>query len=205
MKLLLIYPYIRGLSGKYPAILNISRTVCVVMMELSSQSEETLLCICEKVTLSWGQSIGSETPLTETVYCVTVAFTMTERADQLHHNKAPAHCTALLQTFLAKHHITQVCQPPLQPRFGFLRIQAFPKDKIAVERVEICECDGHTVHKLTQRRLTADLLAPQESDCSRIHSQVSSDWLPSYIKTTRPVLEIFRMAGYFPYSPRVVH
>jgi len=38
-----------------------------------------------------------------------------------------------------------------------------------------CECDGHTVHKLSQRRLTADLLAPRESDCSRGHSKVFSD------------------------------
>jgi hypothetical protein len=34
-----------------------------------------------------------------------------------------------------------------------------------------------------------------------MHSKVSSDWLPSYIKTTRPVLEIFKMAGYFLDSP----
>jgi len=38
-------------------------------------------------------------PLTVLVYCVTVAFTMTERADQLHHNTAPAHSTALVQVF----------------------------------------------------------------------------------------------------------
>ena len=30
-------------------------------------------------------------------YCVTVAFTMTERADQLHHDNASAHSTALVQ------------------------------------------------------------------------------------------------------------
>ena len=48
-----------------------------------------------------------------------------------------------------------------------------------------CECDGHTVHKLSQRRLNADWLAPRESDCSRTPSKVSSDWLPSYIKATR--------------------
>jgi len=65
-----------------------------------------------------------------------------------------------------------------------------------------CECDGHTVHKLSQWRLTADWLAPRESDCSRMRSKVSSDWLPSYIKATRPVLEIFKMAGYFQASPR---
>ena len=60
-----------------------------------------------------------------------------------------------------------------------------------------CECEGHTVHKLSQQRLTADLLAPQESDCSWMHSKVSSDWLPSYINATRLVLEIFTMAEYF--------
>jgi hypothetical protein len=48
---------------------------------------------------------------------------------------------------------------PLQPRFGFLRLLAPPKAKIAVERKDNCEWDGHTVHKLSQRRLTADWLA----------------------------------------------
>jgi hypothetical protein len=67
-----------------------------------------------------------------------------------------------------------------------------------------CECDGHTVHKLSQRRLTADWLAPREIDCSWLHSKVSSDWLPSYIKATRSVLEILNMARYFPDSPRII-
>ena len=47
-----------------------------------------------------------------------------------------------------------------------------------------CECDGHIVHKLSQRRLTADLLAPRDNDWSRMRSKVSPDWLPSYIKAT---------------------
>jgi len=34
---------------------------------------------------------------------------MTEQADQLHHDNVPAHSTALVQVFLAKHHITLVC------------------------------------------------------------------------------------------------
>jgi hypothetical protein len=34
-----------------------------------------------------------------------------------------------------------------------------------------------------------------------VHSKVS-DWLPSYIKAMRPFLEIFKIAGYFPGSPR---
>jgi len=81
---------------------------------------------------------------------------MTERPDQLHQNNVPAHSTALVQHFLAKHHITQVCQPPLQPRFGSLQLLAFLKAKIAIEKEEISECDSHTVHKLSQWRLTAD-------------------------------------------------
>jgi len=68
-----------------------------------------------------------------------------------------------------------------------------------------CECDGHTVHKLNQWRLTVDWLDPRESDCSRMDSKVSSDMLPSYIKAKWPVLEIFKMAGYFPDSPRIKH
>jgi len=130
---------------------------------------------------------------------------MTEWADQLRHDNAPA--LPILQLscklFLAKHHITQVCQPPpLHPTFGSLRLLAFPKAKFAFGREQICECDGHTVQRLSQRRLTAGWLAPQDSDCSRMHSKVSSDWLPSYIKATWPVLEIFKMDGYFPDNPR---
>jgi hypothetical protein len=40
-------------------------------------------------------------------------------------------------------------------------------------------------------------------ECSRMHSEVSSDWQPSYIKAMRPVLEIFKIAGYFPDSSRI--
>ena len=64
-----------------------------------------------------------------------------------------------------------------------------------------CESDGRTVHKLRQRCPTNDWLAPRESDCSRMCRKVSSDWLPSYIRVTRPVLELLNMAGYFPDRP----
>jgi hypothetical protein len=67
------------------------------------------------------------------------------------------------------------------------------------------ECHGHTVHKLIQRRLTADWLAPRKSDCTRMRSKVSSDWLSSYIKATRPVLEIYKMAEYFSDNSRKSH
>ena len=69
--------------------------------------------------------------------------------------------------------------------------------------LRLYEGDGHTVHKLSQRRLTADRLVPRESDCSRMGSKVFSNRLPSYIKATRPALEIFKMAAYFPDSPRI--
>ena len=35
-----------------------------------------------------------------------------------------------------------------------------------------------------------------------MHSKVSVDWLSRYIEATPPVLEIFKMPGYFPDSPR---
>jgi len=37
-----------------------------------------------------------------------------------------------------------------------------------------------------------------------MHSKVSSDWLPRYTKVTRTVLDIFKMAGYFPDRPRTL-
>jgi hypothetical protein len=66
-----------------------------------------------------------------------------------------------------------------------------------------CECDGHTVQNLSQRRLTAEWLAPRESDYSRMHSKVSSDGLSSYIKAVPTVLDVFKMAGYFPGGQRM--
>jgi hypothetical protein len=90
------------------------------------------------------------------VYRVIITFTMAERADQLHHDNAPAHSTAVMQAFLAERHITQVCLHPHSPDLAPCDFWLFPKLKIAVESEEICDYDGHTVHKLCQRRLTAD-------------------------------------------------
>ena len=60
----------------------------------------------------------------------------------------------------ASHH--SCLSAPLQRRFGSVRLLAFLKAKIAFESEEICQCNCHTVHKLSQRRLTADRLAPTE-------------------------------------------
>jgi hypothetical protein len=61
-----------------------------------------------------------------------------------------------MQALLANHHITQVCYPLLQPTFGSLQLLVFPKANVAIEREDICDCDSHAVHKLSQRYLTAD-------------------------------------------------
>jgi len=89
---------------------------------------------------------------------------------------------------------------PNSPDLAPCEFWFFPKLKSPLKGRRF-ECDGHTVLKLSQRRLTADWLIPRESDASRMHSKVYSDWLPSYIKAMRPVLEIFKMAGYFLDSP----
>jgi len=54
---------------------------------------------------------------------------MTVRADQLHHDNAPAHSTALLKAFLAKHHITEACQPLYSPDLTPYDFWLFPKLK----------------------------------------------------------------------------
>ena len=107
----------------------------------------------------------------EHVYCVAVAFKMTELVEQwiciqfcvkwniplwklfgwlrrsqlwatgdwqLRSFITTAHLL-MQQSFLAKHQITQVTQPPLQPRFGALKLLAFPKTKITFEREEISD------------------------------------------------------------------
>jgi hypothetical protein len=82
---------------------------------------------------------------------------------QLHHDNAPANSTAPMQAFFWQNITSPRCVSPLQPRFGSLQLLAFPKAKIDVEREEICECEDHIVHKLSQRHHTANWLAPQET------------------------------------------
>jgi hypothetical protein len=59
---------------------------------------------------------------------------MTKQADQLHHNNVPAHSTALVQAFFGKASHHPGLSAPLQPRFGSLKLLAFPKAKVAIER-----------------------------------------------------------------------
>ena len=118
---------VRRLSGEFQAILNISRIGRVAVMYLGSQTEETLLCVREQ-SLARGanQSAVRRRWLSFCTVWSLVAFTVTEWADQLRHDNATAHSTAVAQ---AKHHITQVCQPSYSPYLAPRDFWLFPKLK----------------------------------------------------------------------------
>ena len=86
--------------------------------------------------------------------------------------------------------------PPYIPDLAPCELRLFPKLKSPLKWMRLANVTV-TQYSSCQRRLTADWLDPQESDCSRMRSKVSSHWLPSYIKAMRSVLEIFKMACYF--------
>ena len=56
------------------------------------------------------------------------------------------------------------------------------------------ECDGHTVHMLTQWRLLPPLTSTVKLSLF-MHAYVQSPWLPGYIHVTETVLIILTMAG----------
>jgi len=192
--------HLRGLSRKYPGILSISRTGYVALMQLAA-SQRRPYCI----------SMNSHSPMGLVSWqwdAIDRACVLCDRcihSGQASRSASSRQCTCPFYSSRADVFDKASHRPGLsaaqQPRFATLRLLACPKAKIAIEREEICECDGHTVHKLSQQHLTADWLAPRESDFSHMHSKVFSEWLPSYFKATQPVLEIFKMAGYFSGHP----
>ena len=58
------------------------------------------------------------------------------------------------------------------------------------------ECDGHTVHTLTQWHLLSHWLVQWSRHCSCMHIPVHSPWLPGYIDVVQTV--ILTVAGLFP-------
>ena len=105
--------------------------------------------------------------LSEYVYCVAIAFKMTEQVEQqiciqfyvklehsssetiwmtqkatamatsdwqLHHDNMPTHASHLVKSFLAKHQITQVTQPPDIPDLVPCDFWFFPKLKSPLKR-----------------------------------------------------------------------
>jgi hypothetical protein len=144
--------------------------------------------------------------LTDFVYYVTVALTVTERADQIHHDNAPVHSTALVQSSFfwgggggkALHH--PGLSAPYRPGVALCDFRLFPKLKSPLKgrRFVNATVTQYTMSAASHCRLTS----PFGRVTSRMRSKVSSDWLPSYIKVTRPVFELFKMDGYFTDSPR---
>ena len=65
------------------------------------------------------------------------------------------------------------------------------------------ECDGHTVHMLTQWCLLPPRLVQWSHRCSPMHIPVHSPWLPGYITALQIVFVILIMAGLFPDRPRI--
>jgi hypothetical protein len=76
-----------------------------------------------------------------------------DQAEQLHQDIVPAHSVTLVQAFWEQKSHHPSLSVRLQPRFGSLQLVVFAKAKIAFASKEICDYDGHTVHKLRQRRL----------------------------------------------------
>ena len=121
---------------------------------------------------------------------------------QLHHDSAPAHSTALVQDFLVNHRITKVCQSLYRPDLAPCNFRLFPKPKSPLK--------GRRFVNVTVTQYTSSVngvslptgLTPRESDYSQMHTKVSSEWLLSYIKAERPVLETFKMDKYCPDRPR---
>ena len=74
--------YIWCLSGKSPAIVNITRVVWGTLMEAGSQGEWTEMHVLKQWRLHCTSQWGRWTPLSEYVHCVAIAFKMTEWVEQ---------------------------------------------------------------------------------------------------------------------------
>ena len=92
-------------------------------------------------------------PLTELAYCVTVAFTMTERADQLHHDNAAAHSTVLVQALLAAWVLIIVMRLYLTQNYSLNNPKCCKQHQwppiaspMASHRPIIVLCSGSTLH-----------------------------------------------------------
>ena len=61
------------------------------------------------------------------------------------------------------------------------------------------ECDGHTIHMLTQLHLPT----PLNGMCSHVQIPVHSPWLPGYIDVVQTILIILTIVGLFPDRPHI--
>ena len=65
------------------------------------------------------------------------------------------------------------------------------------------ECEGHTVHMLTQRHHRPHWLVQWSRHCSHMLILVHSLWLPGYITVSQTALILLTMTWFFPDRPRI--
>ena len=99
----------------------------------------------------------------------------------------------------------QSCQSPLAHRCGLLNhpnsfcrgmfklTTKFDADLL----ISHCECEGHTVHVLTQWRLPLSMTVQWSCRYSHTRIPVCSPWLPGYIDVAQTILIILTMVGLF--------
>jgi len=123
------------MSGRYQAILNISRTGRVALMQLDSKSEETLLCIREQ-SMSRGaiQSALRRRWLSLCTVWPSHSQWPNEQIIFITTMRLPFYSTRagfffFFFFFFAKHHITQVFQPLYNPHLALCDFWLFPKLK----------------------------------------------------------------------------
>ena len=141
------------------------RMVCTTSINLATKVNR-LECTCMNSDDFTVLVSGGVDTVSEHVYCVAVAFKMTEWIEQricikfciklkhssieniqliqkaaamgnwwlqLHHDNMPTHASRLMQSFLAKHQITQVTQPPYNPGLAPCDFWIFPELKSSLK------------------------------------------------------------------------
>ena len=110
------------------------------------------MCMCEQWWLRCTSQWKWKTPLSEHVLCVVIAFKVTQLwgtgDQQLYHDKAPAYASLLVQSFLVKHHISQVTQPHYRPYLTPYGFWLFPKLKWPLKEKRF-----HTIDKIQENRM----------------------------------------------------
>ena len=114
---------------------------CVVItFKMTEQVEQQ---VCNKFCVKLEHSS------TETIQMIQKAAATGDR--QLHHNNAPVHASCLVQSFVVKHPITQVTQPPYSPDLAPCNSWVFPKLKSPLKGKRfqtISEIQGNTTGQL---------------------------------------------------------
>ena len=88
-------------------------------------------------------------------------------------------------------------------RGGMFMLNAKFDGDLLIYSLSHFECDGHTVHMLTQRSLPPHWLIQWSCHCSHMRIPVHCHWLPGYIGVMQTILIILSMAGLFPDRPHI--